>query len=85
MTLRIFFVGSYHFATLQVHFDHSHVGGKIQEYVYDFCNWREKNSNRLTTYFARNLFMFDFYFILKEASFSVWGILKTLVGKTSLT
>ena len=53
---------------VKVHLYHSHVTGKILEYVINFRNWRIRESKSEILIIAHNLFGFRMFFLFERLS-----------------
>ena len=51
---------------------HSHLTGEIISYAHDFYNKKIRENNNLIPVFAHNLFIFDFFFVVKGIRLCVW-------------
>ena len=59
------------FSEIVIH--HSRVSGNIIGYAHNFCDQNLKeNYEQKISVFAHNLFRFDFFFVLKGLTMSVW-------------
>ena len=65
--------------------NHSYVTGDIIGYAHDFCNRKLKENQRTIPVIARNLFSFDFFFVVKGIWLCVWRTKNIAIGSSNLT
>ena len=80
-----FFRNLYRLLKCKIHLHHSHLMGKIEGYVHDFCNWTVRENKTELSVIAHNLFGFDAFYFLKGFQASVWGTKNISVGSNRLT
>ena len=59
---------------------HSHVTGEIQGYTHTFCNEKVRENYFRIPVIAHNLFLFDFFFLLKGLRTGVWKTRDIVIG-----
>ena len=64
---------------------HSHITGEIIGYAHSFCIFRVRQNKSNISVIAHNLFGFDFFFLLKRISLSVWKTTNLFIGGSNLT
>ena len=75
-----FFRNLHRLLKVKIHLHHSHITGKIQGYVHDFCNWTVRENKTELSIIEHNLFGFDAFYFLKGYQASVWGTKNLSVG-----
>ena len=70
---------------VKIHLHHSHITGKIEGYVHDFCNWTVRENKTEISVIAHNLFGFDAFYFLRGFQASVWGTKNISIGGNRLT
>ena len=74
------FKSAYKISNNEYHIDHSHVTGEIRGHVHHFCTLTLKECAQSISCFARNMFGFDLYFIMKRIRISTWGSENLSIG-----
>ena len=64
---------------------HSHVIGEVIGYAHDFCNKKIKENHNHIPVFARNMYSFNFFFVLKGIRLCVWRTNQLKIGGINLT
>ena len=59
---------------------HSHMTGKIVGYAHSFCNEKVRENYYNIPVVAHNLFRFDFFFLMKGMTASVWKTRDIVIG-----
>ena len=67
-----FFKSIHKIINVKIHLHHSHVTGKIYNYMPDFCNMKVRENKDQFSCIAHNFFGFDMFFLLKGIRLSVW-------------
>ena len=80
-----FFRNLHRLLKVKTHLHHSHITGKIQGYVHDFCNWTVRENKTELSIIEHNLFGFDAFYFLKGYQASFWGTKDLSVGSNRLT
>ena len=62
-----FFRNVHRLLKVKVHLHHSHVTGKIYDYVHDFCNWQLRENKTEFSILPHNFFGFDAFYFLRDA------------------
>ena len=65
--------------------NHSHLTRDTIGYAHDFCNCKLKENQRTIPVIARNLFSFDFFFVVKGIRLRVWRTKNIVIGSSNLT
>ena len=64
---------------------HSHITGDIIGYSHTFCNERVRENYYRMPVVARNLFRFDFFFLIKGLRAGVWKTRDIVMGRKNPT
>ena len=80
-----FFRNLHQLLKVKIHLHHSHITGKIQGYVHDFCNWTVRENKTEVSVITHNLFGFDAFYFLRDFQASVWRTKNVSIGGNCLT